>query len=97
MEELRAIKREDLTLVHVELAAKAWADKAKQHADVAEKYRLEHGAVLANSTAKNAEGRKAEADLATTEMRKFRDRLEIEATALRDVCVWMRGGVEPNR
>lgn len=75
-----------------EQALTLWGQLAFDLADARESYRIAHGDALGKSLAKNAEGRKAEADQQTASLRAKRNRLEIEERMAFHRMVHLRGG-----
>jgi len=72
-------------------ALAAWEAAEERRIVAAEDYRVSHAKATAESTAKNAEGRKADADVATSAKRLERDRAELAATAAHHRLVFYRG------
>ena len=72
----------------------AWHVAAMDYYRVREQYRLAHGKAAMESTAKNAEGRKSEADAKTSELRAKRDGLGLEERVAFHRMIHLRGGVD---
>jgi hypothetical protein len=75
-------------------ALSAWSAAATDHVAARETYRLAHGKAALEATAKNAEGRKAEADAKTAVFRAERDQLEIAERVAFHRMIHLRGGVD---
>ena len=74
-----------------EQALQAWNEKAKTAATASEDYRVAFGKALAESQGKNDAARKAEADIATSQLRRARDLAELEAEPAFHRMIHLRG------
>jgi hypothetical protein len=72
-------------------ALSQWKAAALRAAELRLGYEAAFARALLASDAKNAEGRKAAADLATTEARREAERADIEAKALQHLVLHLRG------
>ncbi len=79
------------TTMTFEYALEDWKAKAIAAANARLEHDIAYAKAIATSAAKNAEGRKAEADLATTEQRREAELLEIEAKAAYHLVLFLRG------
>ena len=70
-----------------------WNTAAKKLAIVKNKYIVEASVTLAASTAKNAEQRKAEADVATSQLRLDVELAEVEERTAYHMMMFLRGAV----
>jgi hypothetical protein len=69
-----------------------WKEASVRLIEARETYRLRHATLTVESTAKNAEGRKAEADAKTAELRMTRNHLEIDERVAYHQMIHLRGG-----
>ena len=84
-------------MVTFEKALETWRQAALKAASAMAIHELAHGQELLKSAAKNAEGRKAEADGVTVMTRADSDHAEIDARAAYHLMIHLRGGPEPGR
>lgn len=73
-------------------ALNTWGDAARIYAAKKRAYRVVHAAAMAKSEAKNAEQRKADADVATIENRAELDEIEILERSAYHLVIFLRGG-----
>ena len=72
-----------------------WGDVAEVHASKKRAYRVAHTAAMAASAAKNADQRKADADVAVITLRAELDSAEIAERKAYHYMIFLRGGPLP--
>lgn len=72
----------------------AWHDAQEALLVARENYRLAFAQAFAASQAKTGDARKADADAATSELRRLRDKAELEATVAWELYTLVKMGVD---
>jgi len=82
----------------ITLALTTWTEKQKAYTEVREAYRAAWAAEFAaRETVKPEAARKAQCDVATSELRKARDLAEVDATAAWQAFLVLRGPTDYSR